>query len=560
MHDTITQHLAKALREALTGAGLPIPDDVAWEVPRDEAHGDYATNVAMTLARPAKKAPRQIADAIVTHFPKSGIVERLEIAGPGFLNVFLDPDWCAAALKDVLAAGDAYGTSEAGHDRRFLLEFVSANPTGPLVIVNARAAAVGDALARILRSQGHGVLTQFYVNDAGNQFDALARSVDVRLRQALGVRAELPENSYPGEYLVDLVKEWIDADPAAMRAVAALPEAERLPRLGKRAVEDMVRGQRAVLEAYGTTFDRWVHEDRDVRQAGLPERAIEALSAAGHTYEQDGALWFRSTAFGDDKDRVLRKSDGELTYFAVDIGFHHFGKFGGGKLGGVDMVIDFLGPDHHGHVPRMRAAMEVLGHPADSFDVLIVQLVTLLRDGQPVRMSKRRGEFVLMEELIEEVGKDAARFTFLTRRHDGPLDFDLAVVTRHSSDNPVFYVQYAHARVASLFRTAAEQRIALPPWDQVDFRPLRLPEEQSLIKRLLQYPGIAASAARAREPHRVAYYLTELAGLYHPYYKAHRVITEDRALTLARLGLSAAVGQVVRNGLGLLGVSAPESM
>jgi arginyl-tRNA synthetase len=555
MHDTITQHLAKALREALTGAGLPIPDDVAWEVPRDEAHGDYATNVAMTLARPAKKAPRQIADAIVTHFPKSGIVERLEIAGPGFLNVFLEPDWCAAALKDVLAAGDAYGTSEAGRDRRFLLEFVSANPTGPLVIVNARAAAVGDALARILRSQGHGVLTQFYVNDAGNQFDALARSVDVRLRQALGERAELPENSYPGEYLVDLVKEWIDADQAAMRALASLPEAERLPRLGRRAVEDMVRGQRAVLEAYGTTFDRWVHEDRDVRQAGLPERAIEALSAAGHTYEQDGALWFRSTAFGDDKDRVLRKSDGELTYFAVDIGFHHFAKFGG-----VDMVIDFLGPDHHGHVPRMRAAMEVLGHPADSFDVLIVQLVTLLRDGQPVRMSKRRGEFVLMEELIEEVGKDAARFTFLTRRHDGPLDFDLAVVTRHSSDNPVFYVQYAHARVASLFRTAAEQRIALPPWDEVDMRPLRLPEEQSLIKRLLQYPGVVASAARAREPHRVAYYLTELAGLYHPYYKAHRVITEDRPLTLARLGLSAAVGQVVRNGLGLLGVSAPESM
>jgi arginyl-tRNA synthetase len=555
MHDTITQHLANALKEALTGAGLPAPDDMAWEVPRDEAHGDYATNVAMALARPAKKAPRQIAEAIVAHFPKSGLVERLEIAGPGFLNVFLAPDWCAEALKDVLAAGDAYGTSDAGRGRRFLLEFVSANPTGPLVIVNARAAAVGDALARILRSQGHPVESQFYVNDAGNQFDALARSVDVRLRQALGEQAELPENSYPGEYLVDLVQDWIAADPAAMRALAALPEGERLPRIGRRAVEQMVRGQRAVLEAYGTTFDRWVHEERDVRQAAMPERAIEALTAAGHTYEQDGALWFRSTAFGDDKDRVLRKSDGELTYFAVDIGFHHFGKFDG-----MDMVIDFLGPDHHGHVPRMRAAMQVLGHPPDSFDVLIVQLVTLLRDGQPVRMSKRRGEFVLMEELLEEVGKDAARFTFLTRRHDSPLDFDLAVVTRHSSDNPVFYVQYAHARVASLFRMAAEQRVALPSWGEVDFRPLRLPEEQTLIKRLLQYPGLVASAARAREPHRVAYYLSELAGLYHPYYKSHRVITDDRPLTLARLGLSAAVGQVVRNGLGLLGVSAPESM
>ena len=555
MHDTITEHLAKALREALTGAGLPMPDDVAWEVPRDEAHGDYATNVAMALARPARKAPRQIAEAIVSHFPKSGLVDRLEIAGPGFLNVFLAPDWCAEALKGVLAAGDTYGPSEAGRGRRFLLEFVSANPTGPLVIVNARAAAVGDALARILRSLGHGVQTQFYVNDAGNQFDALARTVDVRLRQALGGQAELPENSYPGEYLVELVEKWIAADPAALRALAALPEGERVPRVGRMAVERLVRGQREVLEAYGTTFDRWVHEERDVRQAGLPERAIEALTAAGHTYEQDGALWFRSTAFGDDKDRVLRKSDGELTYFAVDIGFHHFGKFGG-----MDTVIDFLGPDHHGHVPRMRAAMQVLGHPPDSFDVLIVQLVTLLRDGQPVRMSKRRGEFVLMEELIEEVGRDAARFTFLTRRHDSPLDFDLAVATRQSADNPVFYVQYAHARVSSLFRTAAEQKVTLPPWDQVDFRPLRLPEEQSLIKRLLQYPRLVESAARAREPHRVAYYLSELAGLYHPYYKSHRVITEDRPLTLARLGLSAAVGQVVRNGLGLLGVSAPESM
>jgi len=555
MHETITDHLAKALRAALTVAGLPVPDDVVWQVPREEAHGDYATNVAMTLARPARKAPRQIAEAIVSHFPKTGLVDRLEIAGPGFLNVFLAADWCAESLKEILAAGDAYGTSAAGQGTRLLLEFVSANPTGPLVIVNARAAAVGDALARILRSQGHGVEAQFYVNDAGNQFDALASSVDVRLRQALGEPAELSENSYPGEYLVDLVKEWIAADPAAMRALAALPEGERVPRLGRMAVEDMVRGQRAVLEAYGTTFDRWAYEERDVRQAALPERAIAALAAAGHTYEQDGALWFRSTAFGDDKDRVLRKSDGELTYFAVDIGFHHFGKFGG-----MDTIIDFLGPDHHGHVSRMKAALQALGHPPERFDVLIVQLVTLLRDGQPVRMSKRRGEFVLMEELIEEVGKDAARFTFLTRRHDSPLDFDLAVATRQSADNPVFYVQYAHARVASLFRTATEQKVALPPWDRVDFRPLRLPEEQSLIKRLLQYPGLVAAAARAREPHRVAYYLSELAGLYHPYYKSHRVITEDRALTLARLGLSAAAGQVVRNGLGLLGVSAPESM
>jgi arginyl-tRNA synthetase len=557
MHDTISDHLATALREALTGAGLPVPGDVVWEVPREEAHGDYATNVAMTLARSAKKAPRQIAEAIASHFPKRGLVDRLEIAGPGFLNVFLAPDWCAESLKGMLAAGDTYGTSAAGRDTRFLLEFVSANPTGPLVIVNARAAAVGDALARILRSQGHGVLCQFYVNDAGNQFEALARSVDVRLRQSLGESAELPENSYPGEYLVDLVKDWMAADAQGMRAMVKTPEAERVELLGRKAVASMVAGQRKVLEAYGTRFDSWTHEHEDVRRASLADKGIAALAAAGHTFEEGGALWFRSTVFGDDKDRVLRKSDGELTYFAVDIGFHHFLKFEEGR---ADVVINFLGPDHHGYVARMKAAMQALGHAPESFDVLIVQLVTLLRDGQPVRMSKRRGEFVLMEELIEEVGTDAARFTFLMRRHDSPLDFDLAVATRQSADNPVFYVQYAHARVASLFRTAAEQKVLLPPWDQVDFRPLRLPAEQTLIKRLLQYPGTVAGAARAREPHRIAYYLSEIAGLYHPYYKSHRVITEDSALTLARLGLSAAVGQVVRNGLHLLGVSAPESM
>jgi arginyl-tRNA synthetase len=551
----ITDHLTDALRHALEAAGLPAPAEVQWEVPREARHGDYATNAAMALAREARRPPRKIAEAAVANFPKTEVVERLEIAGPGFLNVFLSPRWCADGLHQVLAAGDDYGRSDAGKGARVLLEFVSANPTGPLVIVNARAAAVGDALARILRSQGYAVESQYYVNDAGNQFVALARSVDVRLRQALGEAVELPENAYPGEYLVEMVAGWLAQDPHGMRELAARPEAERVERLGRRAVDAIVESQRRVLEAYGTRFDRWAHEQRDVRDAGRPQAAIDALAAAGHTYEQDGALWFRSTAFGDDKDRVLRKSDGELTYFAVDIGFHYFEKFQR-----ADHVIDFLGPDHHGYVPRMRAAMRALGHAPERFDVLIVQLVTLLRDGQPVRMSKRRGEFVLMEELLEEVGRDAARFTFLTRRHDSPLEFDLAVATRQSADNPVFYVQYAHARVASLFRNAAEQGLTRPAWDGVDLAPLTLPEEQALIKRLLQYPDLVAGAARAREPHRVAYFLTELAGLFHPYYKAHRVITGDRAGTLARLGLCAAVGQVVRNGLALLGVSAPDSM
>jgi arginyl-tRNA synthetase len=551
----VTSLLAGAVRDALDRAGLPATEEVSWEVPREASHGDYATNVAMALARRARKPPRQIAEAIARHLPATEMVERVEVAGPGFINVFLTPRWCVLALREILTAGEAYGMGEAERGRRYLLEFVSANPTGPLVIVNARAAAVGDALARILRAQGAEVETQYYVNDAGQQFQALAASVETRLRQALGEPAELPDNAYPGDYLVDLARSYLAEDPAGARAALALPPAERMERLGRLAVARMVAEQRRVLAAYGSRFDHWCHESSDVREAGLAERAIEALVAAGHTYEQAGALWFRATAFGDDKDRVLRKSDGELTYFAVDIGFHHFRKFGA-----VDRVIDFFGPDHHGYVARLKAAMRALGHPDTAFDILIVQLVTLLRDGEPVRMSKRRGEFVLMDELLEEVGRDAARFTFLTRRHDSPLEFDLAVATRRSADNPVFYVQYVHARVASLTRTAAEQGVMVPSWAEVDLTPLVLAEEQLLIKRLLQYPALVAGAARAREPHRVAYYLTELAGLFHPYYKAYRFITEDRALTVARLALAVAVGQVVRNGLALLGVSAPESM
>src|SRR5580765_2167151 len=550
-----TDLLTEGLKDALSAAGLPAVGDIFWEVPRDERHGDYATNVAMTLARAARQPPRKVAEAIVAHFPRSAAVERLEIAGPGFVNVFLSPAWCARELGDILSKGAMYGGAEAGKGDRYLLEFVSANPTGPLVIVNARAAAVGDALARILRFQGHTVQTQYYVNDAGNQFHALARSFVVRLRQALGEAVELPEGAYPGEYLVDLAADYLKRDPEGVGALLARPEPEQIEEAGRHAVGHMVAGQRQVLADYGTQFDRWSHEAADVRAAGLPERVIDALTAAGHTYVDDGALWFRSTAFGDDKDRVLRKSDGELTYFAVDIGFHHFG-----KLADVDHAIDFLGPDHHGYVSRIRAAMKALGHPAEAFDVLIVQLVTLLRDGQPVRMSKRRGEFVLMEELLEEVGRDAARFTFLTRRHDSPLEFDLAVATRQTADNPVYYVQYAHARVASLFRQAAEQGITIPHLADIDTSPLVEPADLALIKRLLQFPELVRGATGALEPHRVAYWLQQLASEFHAWYKNHRVIQDDARLMNARLALCATVGTVVRNGLDLLGVSAPESM
>ena len=551
----LTDRLTDGVRTALAKAGLPEPADCAWEIPRQAEHGDYATNLPMVLARIAKRAPRQIADLVAKHFPPMPEVERVEVAGPGFLNVFLTPAWCASALSEILAAGAAYGRGESQAGRRIRLEFVSANPTGPLVIVNARAAAVGDALARLLRTQGAHVATEFYVNDAGNQFEALARSFEARVRQEYGEPAALPENGYPGEYLVDLAKAYRHEGGRLMNGA---PERERIEHFGRYAVARMVEAQRRILREYGVEFDVWSSEQRDVRDKRLSEKVLEEFASRGLSYEQDGALWFRSSErdeAGDDKDRVLRRSNGEPTYFAVDVAYHHYLKFAN-----TDRVINLLGPDHHGLVAPMRAAMQALGHPPEAFEVLLVQLVTLLRDGQPVRMSKRRGEFVLMEELLEEVGRDAARFTFLTRRHDSPLEFDLAVATRQSNENPVYYVQYAHARIRSIFRQAAEQGIAVPNLPDVDTSPLVEPAELALIKLLLQFPELVNGAARALEPHRVAYWLQQLAAEFHPWYKTHRVIQDDARLMRARMALCAAVDTVIRNGLELLGVSAPESM
>jgi arginyl-tRNA synthetase len=550
----LTDRLTSGVRAALAKAGLPEPEECAWEVPRQAEHGDYATNAPMVLARAAKRPPRQIADLIVKNFPPMAEVDKLEVAGPGFLNVFLAPAWCAGALREILAAGAGYGRGESQAGRRIRLEFVSANPTGPLVIVNARAAAIGDALARLLRSQGAAVTTEFYVNDAGNQFEALARSFEARVRQEFGESAALPENGYPGEYLVDLAKTYRAEGGGLM---SGAPERERIEHFGRYAVAHMVEAQRRILREYGVEFDVWSSEQRDVRDRHLPEKVLGEFAARGLSYEQDGALWFRSSGeeVGDDKDRVLRRSSGEPTYFAVDIAYHEHVKFAA-----ADRLINLLGPDHHGYVARMKAAMQALGHPPEAFEVMIVQLVTLLRDGQPVRMSKRRGEFVLMEELLEEVGRDAARFTFLTRRHDSPLEFDLAVATRQSSDNPVYYVQYAHARIRSIFRQAAEQGITVPRLADIDTSPLVEPADLALIKRLLQFPELVKGATGALEPHRLAYWLQQLASEFHAWYKNHRVIQDDARLMNARLALCATVGTVVRNGLDLLGVSAPESM
>jgi len=365
---TITDRLTEGVRTALAQAGLPTVDECLWEVPRQVEHGDYAANVAMQLARAAKKPPRQIAEAIVRNFPRIPEVERVEVAGPGFLNVFLSPAWSASTLRDVLGAGDHYGRTDAMAGRRVRVEFVSANPTGPLVIVNARSAAVGDSLARLLRGQGADVVAEYYINDAGTQFEALARSFEARVRQTLGQDAPLPENGYPGEYLSELALAYRTEGGVAPDEV---PARGRLEHFGRHGVAKMVEAQRRTLRDYGVEFDAWTSEQHDVRDKGLPESVLEDLRARGLTYEQDGALWFRSTQFGDDKDRVVRRSNGELTYFGVDVAFHHYRKFGT-----ADRVIDLVGPDHHGYVERMRAAMQALGHPPEAFEVLIIQLVT----------------------------------------------------------------------------------------------------------------------------------------------------------------------------------------
>lgn len=525
---------------------------VAVEIPKDEGHGDYASNVAMLLAKAAKRPPRQVAEAILRSLPSSGrMLEKAEIAGPGFINFSLSRDWSHVALKEALKEGPAYGRLDVGKGERVLVEFVSANPTGPLVIVNARAAAVGDSLTRLLEAIGYKVGREFYVNDAGNQFLNLARAMETRLQQILGEDVSLPDGVYPGEYIVDLARAYLERHGDG---VLRSQDSERLDRLGRFAVERILAWQRETLKGYGVEFDCWFSE-RSLREAGEPERVVRALRERGFTYEAEGAVWFQATGLGDDKDRVLVKQDGEYTYFVPDIAYHE-NKFGRG----FSRLIDLWGPDHHGYVPRMKAAMRAFGHPAGAFDVLIVQLVRLLRAGEPVRMSKRKGEFVLMDELLEEVGPDAARFTFLTRRHDSPLDFDLDLVTRHSSENPVYYVQYAHARVASIRAHMGERGLVPPPPEVVDLSRLALPEEDQLVKKLLQYPVVVRSAAQALEPHRLAYYLGELAGGFHAYYNRHRVVTEDLPLTFARYTLASAVGLVIRNGLGLLGVSAPESM
>jgi arginyl-tRNA synthetase len=545
--------LIQSLEQARGRGELDFQDLPGFEVeePKQAEHGDLATNLAMVLAKPAKMAPRKIAEIIIKNLTApEGMLQKVEIAGPGFINFFIEDSHWHRVLFEIHDQGPAYGNCDLGAGRKVQVEFVSANPTGPLHIGHGRGAALGDALANLLAAAGYKVVREYYINDVGNQINTLGKSLYFRLRELRGEKIEFPEDGYQGDYMKDLARNYLAAgNPPPSSA----PTEEEFVPLGRYAGDVILGGIKKDLEDFGVSFDRWCRET-DLYRQGLVEKSFARLQEKGFLYEKDGALWFKSTAFGDDKDRVVRRSTGVTTYFASDIAYHFF-KF----QQDYHLVVDIWGADHHGYVPRLQAAVEALGCQGQ-LQVILVQLVSLLRHGEPVAMTTRGGTFVTLREVIDEVGKDAARFIFLTRRADAHLDFDLEVAKTQSPENPVYYVQYAHARLASVFRQAGAQDLQVPKPAPALFPLMKLPEEISLLKMLAHYPEVVEAAARNLEPHRLTYFLTELASQLHSYYYKHRFISEDLPLSRARLCLVQAVQTVLAHGLRLLGVAAPETM
>ena len=548
LEEAIVKAANKAVADGTFGAGdLP---SVILEVPPKKEFGDFATNFAMQAARVFKANPRVIAQALVQRL-EAPWLERCEIAGPGFINFYLKPRWLYDMLTGILAAGDHFGTSQVGQGRRIQVEYVSANPTGPLHVGHGRGAAFGSALVNLLRCAGYNVEAEFYINDAGSQIDNLAASVNARYLEILEQPAEFPDDGYHGRDIVETAQRIVDREGSRY---LLLPPEERLTVFKELAREEKLQSLREDLENFNVTFDAWFSE-RALHSSGAITAACEALTQNGFMYEKDGALWLRSTAWNDDKDRVVIRENGHPTYLAADIAYHK------NKLErSFDTIINIWGADHHGYINRVKAAIAALGYEPEQLEVLILQMVNLLQNGQPVKMSKRTGQGVTLNELIEEVGTDAARFFFIMRSIDSQLDFDLDLAKSRSNDNPVYYIQYAHARIASIFRQADEAGLVYGDWAQTDFSVLASEIEIDLIKKLGSYPGEVSEAAQERAPHRIARYCHDLAGLFHAFYNQCRIIGAEPETQTARLGLVTAVQQTLRHGLGILGVSAPERM
>ncbi len=550
VEDILRKVCAGCMNEGLLEPGA-IPDFVV-EAPRSKAHGDLATNLAMLLAKKQKRPPREIAQLLVARLQgASSQIEKLEIAGAGFINFYLKQDAWHGVLETIEARGDRFGSSETGQGAPVMVEFVSANPTGPLHIGHGRGAALGDVLARILSFAGYSVVREYYINDVGNQMQNLGRSLYLRYLQLLKREVEFPEGLYKGEYMLAIAKDVILKQGTGLTEMA---EDAAVAWCTDFAATCILNGIKEDLALFGVRFDTWFSE-KTLFDSGAVQSALQQFRDNDLAYEADGALWFRTTRFGDDKDRVMIKEDGKTTYFASDIAYHK-NKFDRG----FQKTIDIWGADHHGYVPRLSAVLKAMGLPDTALSVILVQMVNLLRDGRPVAMSTRGGEFVTLREVIDEVGSDAARFMFLTRRSDAQLDFDLAVAKKQSDENPVYYVQYAHARICSIIGFAGEKGLSVADGARVDTGLLAESEERDIIKKLSDFPEVVEGSARAFEPHRIAVYLMELVGQFHSYYSRHRVITEDTALSAARLYLMGGIKQVLKNGLLLLGVTAPAKM
>ncbi|MFQ5865972.1 MAG: arginine--tRNA ligase [bacterium] len=544
-------YLKKQIQRVLDSKGFSSDEivDIVLEKPKSEEHGDLASNIAMILASKLRRKPEEIAQDILEAMELDPqIIAKGEVAG-GFINFHLNEHYFREALKDILKQGEKFGQSSWGHKQRVQIEFVSANPTGPLNVVSARAATVGDVLANLFNAVGFDTQKEYYINDAGRQVRLLGMSVSSRYMELLGKDEEFPEDGYHGEYVRDLAKEIIDGHGDKF---VALEKETRWQQLSALALEKIIASQRKVLEDYRVHFDNWLRESK-LRESKAHLEVLDLLSKKGYLYEKDGAKWFKSSMFGDEKDRVLVTKEGEPTYFLVDIAYH-LNKY----QRGFEKLYDLWGPDHHGYIDRMKAALVALGYPKGSFEVNIVQQVNLLQKGEVVKMSKRAGKIIEMEELIKEVGVDVARFFFLTRRSQGPLDFDIALAKDTSEENPVYYVQYAHARVCNILKYAEEQGVRFS--EQADLELLNQTEEINLIKKLIEFPEVVSKAAKFLEPHRLPNYLKELAAAFHRFYHHHRVVTENKQLTQARLILVECTRIVLANALHILGITAPERM
>lgn len=552
--EQVKENLQKEIRASIEKAGLAtkaqIPE-IVLEVPKDKVNGDYATNAAMQLARIAKKAPRQIAEELVAHFDKGkASIAKIDIAGPGFINFYMDNSYLTDLIPAIIEAGDKYGETDVGNNTKVQVEFVSANPTGSLHLGHARGAAVGDSLCNILAKAGYDVSREYYINDAGNQINNLALSLQARYMQALGVEFEMPKDGYNGEDIIGfgngLASEFGD------RFVNDSEE-DRLEFFRNYGLKKELEKLRNDLKQYRVEFDDWFSETSLYRN-GKVEETLALLKEKGETYQKDGATWFKSTAYGDDKDRVLIKNDGSYTYITPDIAYHR------NKLErGFEKLINIWGADHHGYIPRMKAAIQALGYNQDQLEVEIIQMVSLYQSGKKVKMSKRTGNAITLRELMEEVGIDATRYFFAMRSADTQLDFDMDLAVSKSNENPVFYVQYAHARVCSILRQG--QELGMNYSSDVDFSLISSEKEFDLLKKLGEFPEIVSEAAQKLIPHRITNYVYELAATLHSFYNAEKVLdADDKEKSKARLALMKAVQQTINNALKLIGVSAPEKM